>query len=228
MDSTQAIQSYPETAVCWHAGDGGNGPGNRKSIAIEMCLNPESNYAVALDNLAQLSAQIMKRRGIPMSRLVQHNHWTGKNCPSQIRGRGQWAAFRAKVQGYLGGAATSTPTPSAGALTLDQYWGSDTTRRAQEVFGTPADGVVSGQSNHWRKTYDRFTTGWQWVAPSAAKGSLLIAAMQTHFKKNGHKITKVDGLVGPEFVAAFTAYMGGKTLAAAVGNFQIRLNKGSK
>ena len=103
VDSTQAIQSYPETAVCWHAGDGGSGPGNRKSIAIEMCLNPESNYQVALDNTARLAAQIMRRNNIPMSRLVQHNHWTGKNCPSQIRKNGEWMAFRAKVQAYLNG-----------------------------------------------------------------------------------------------------------------------------
>ena len=227
VDDKEAVQSYAENVKCWHAGDGA-GKGNMASIAIEFCVNSDGNYDKTFDNAAQLAAQILKRNNIPLSRMVQHNYWSGKNCPSMIRNRSEWQKFVNLTNKYLSGASTSTPTPSAGALTLDQYWGSGTTRKAQQVFGTPADGVVSGQSNHWRKTYDRFTTGWQWVAPSAAKGSQLIAAMQTHFKKNGHKITKVDGLVGPEFVAAFTAYMGGKTLAAAIGNFQIRLNKGSK
>ena len=31
------------------------------------------------------------------------------------------------------------------SLTVDGYWGSSTTRRLQEVLGTTADGLVSGQ-----------------------------------------------------------------------------------
>lgn len=226
VDDKEAVQSYEDSAICWHAGDGA-GNGNKASIAIEICVNADGNNAVSRANAAKLAARILKRNGIPLSNMVQHNHWSGKNCPAIIRGNGLWGGFKAQVQAELN-ALNGKPTATVPqTLVVDQYWGKATTRKAQKVYGTPVDGEVSSQSAYWRSRYSsRFTSGWEWAAKP--KGSQLIVAMQTHFKKNGHKITKIDGLIGPEFVAAFTAYMGGKTLAEAVGNFQLRLNKGRK
>ena len=148
MDDHEAVQSYPETSVCWHAGDGGGGTGNRESIAIEFCVNPDSDYDRAFENAAELAAQILKRNGIPISRMVQHNRWTGKNCPSQIRKRGEWDRFVARVQHYLGGGSSPAPTPppSSGSLAVDGYWGPATTRALQQINKTPIDGVVSPAS----------------------------------------------------------------------------------
>ena len=106
VDDKEAVQSYAEDVKCWHAGDGSTGPGNNASIAIEMCVNPDSNYAQTLDNGAQLAAQILTRHGLPVSAMVQHNYWTGKNCPSQVRSRGEWAQFVALVTHYM------DPTPT--------------------------------------------------------------------------------------------------------------------
>lgn len=124
VDDKEAVQSYPETAIAWHAGDGGTGPGNRESIAIEMCVNSDSNYEATFDNAAQLAAQILNRNTIPISRMVQHNHWTGKDCPSQIRKRQEWSRFVALVTQYLEAAVdtgstsklpdTTTTTPQEG------------------------------------------------------------------------------------------------------------------
>lgn len=226
VDDKEAVQSYAEDVKCWHAGDGG-GAGNTQSIAVEMCLNSDGNYQRTFDNGARLAAQILKRNGIPLSRMVQHNYWSGKNCPSQIRGRGEWARFRALVAKYMGQAPAQVSPAPKGKVATDKFWGRNTTRELQRLYGTTVDGVVSGQSTIWRQRYgSRFTTGWQWTAKPA--GSRLIVAMQRQFKAKGHKISKIDGLVGPEFVAAMIAYYGGGTLANAIGNMQIRVNKGKK
>ena len=37
VDEKEAIEAVPLNEVAWHAGDGRNGTGNRKSIGIEIC-----------------------------------------------------------------------------------------------------------------------------------------------------------------------------------------------
>lgn len=80
VDDKQAINVIPENEVAWHAGDG-NGPGNRKSIGIEICES--GDRAKTLDNAARLVAKLMKTHNI--YKVVQHNHWSGKDCPRILR-----------------------------------------------------------------------------------------------------------------------------------------------
>ena len=81
VDDKNIYQLLPLTENAWHAGDGGNGTGNRQSIAIEICENPESNRTTAEKNAQQLAAYLMKTYGIPTSNIKQHHDWNGKNCP---------------------------------------------------------------------------------------------------------------------------------------------------
>ena len=39
VDDTRAVQGIDLNRNTWHAGDGGNGTGNRKSISIEICYS---------------------------------------------------------------------------------------------------------------------------------------------------------------------------------------------
>lgn len=80
VDDKQAINVIPENEVAWHAGDG-NGPGNRKSIGIEICES--GDRAKTLDNTARLVAKLMEKHNI--HKIVQHNHWSGKDCPRILR-----------------------------------------------------------------------------------------------------------------------------------------------
>jgi hypothetical protein len=101
VDDKEAIQSFPHTARCWHAGDGG-GPGNYSSIAIEICVNADGDFKRAVRNAAELTRAIMKAEGIPLSRVVQHSHWSGKDCPNFLRDGSQgitWSDFLAMVAG---------------------------------------------------------------------------------------------------------------------------------
>lgn len=105
VDDTCVTHSIPDNETAWHAGDGGNGNGNRKTVAIEICVNPDSDLTKATDNAAWLAAKILKSKGLPATALYQHHDWSGKNCPSQIRASKPygWDTFKSKVKAYYNG-----------------------------------------------------------------------------------------------------------------------------
>ena len=103
VDDHEAIQTHDHDFKIWHAGDG-RGKGNTESISIEICVNLDGDYNQSVENGAKLSAMILKEENIDISKMVQHNYWTGKNCPEQIRACKNgicWSHFVEKVRGYL-------------------------------------------------------------------------------------------------------------------------------
>ena len=110
VDDREAIRSFPDTVRCWHAGDGA-GPGNSDSIGLEICVNADGDYERALANAAAVVRDLRAEHGIDAAGVVQHNHWTGKNCPAILRGRGA-AAWRAFVAATEPGGSTPSPSPS--------------------------------------------------------------------------------------------------------------------
>lgn len=116
VDDSEIIRLIPDTEIAWHAGDGARGVGNLQSIAIEICENPESNLRKATDNAAELTARLMSDWKIPIANVVQHNHWSGKNCPRRIR-NGEpynWAQFKKTVQAFY----DAGTKPAAGKDTI--------------------------------------------------------------------------------------------------------------
>lgn len=103
VDEKQAVLCIPENEVAWHAGDGGNGKGNRNSLAIEICDNADGDIRKATDNAVELTAYLMKKYNIPLKNLKQHYDWNGKNCPQMIRSGKpyDWKTFVAKVAELL-------------------------------------------------------------------------------------------------------------------------------
>lgn len=97
VDDKQAIQSHPHTKICWHAG---SSLGNKNSIGIEVCVNADGNETVTRKNAAKLAAKILHDEKIPLKNMVQHHHWTGKNCPTRMRNSG-WKEFVALVETEL-------------------------------------------------------------------------------------------------------------------------------
>ena len=105
VDDEFAIQTHDHAFKIWHAGDG-RGKGNTESISIEICVNSDGDYNQSVENGAKLAALILKEENIDISRMVQHNYWSGKNCPEQIRAGKNgitWSVFVEKVRGYLNG-----------------------------------------------------------------------------------------------------------------------------
>lgn len=142
VDDTEIYQIFREDQQCWHAG---NSEGNAKSIGIEICVNfgftvegvsqngckpwaetteaerkkAKQAFQAGCEAAAELTADICKRHGWGIDRVVQHNHWAGKDCPMVLRRETfaglNWAWFLGRVQYYLTGASTPiTPAPAAG------------------------------------------------------------------------------------------------------------------
>lgn len=116
VDDANLVRILPDTENAWHAGDGANGAGNRQSLAIEICENPESDLAKATDNAAALTARLMRDWCIPIENVVQHHHWSGKDCPRRLR-RGEpyrWETFLDKVRMLYNGTAKTDETAAPG------------------------------------------------------------------------------------------------------------------
>jgi N-acetylmuramoyl-L-alanine amidase len=85
-----------------------DGPGNRKSIAIEMCEHRGNSQARTLDRTAKLTASLMYHHKISLSHVVPHYHWpragyspAHKNCPHYLLENGRpgptWAWFKGRI-----------------------------------------------------------------------------------------------------------------------------------
>jgi N-acetylmuramoyl-L-alanine amidase len=115
VDDKEIYQHLPLNEHGWHAGDGAKGDGNLTSIAIEICMNADGDRQKAEWNAAWLVAKLWKDRGGRCA-LYQHNHWSGKNCPSVLRGRPRgWDEFWALVVAH-------EHTMSTEQAVQDQAW----------------------------------------------------------------------------------------------------------
>lgn len=110
VDDHEAYHHIPDNERAWHAGDGDEGAGNLHSIGIEMCVNEGSDIGATRRNAAVLTAKLMHEYHIPFANVVQHHHWSGKDCPKIMRATpGAWDAFLALVKELYD---VSNPTPS--------------------------------------------------------------------------------------------------------------------
>lgn len=175
------------------------------------------------------------------SALVKGGHQDAPGAQTACPGRYGEAVLGALNRGVYhdGGGLVNNPVPPPSRpsvpaqLVVDGRWGSATTRKAQHLLGTTVDGIVSSQSRVWSADNPGLTTGWQWVAQSAARGSRFIIKHQELLQRRGRYLGKIDGLVGPMYVRALQADLrmdarDGEIWnpSAAVRKFQARLNEG--
>lgn len=84
VDENNIVQHFNPRVQCWHCGDG-QGKGNTSSIGIELCVNSGGDFKKTVDNAVWLIKKLMKDYNIKESNVVQHNKWSGKNCPTNLR-----------------------------------------------------------------------------------------------------------------------------------------------
>jgi N-acetylmuramoyl-L-alanine amidase len=130
VDDKKIYQVMPTNEVAWHAGDGAGrdaqgrdrpelSPGNRMSIGIEICESGDRRKALL--NAAELVRSLMASEGIPLANIVQHNRWSGKNCPRILRDKAfikdgmDWNWFLAQIKGEDGELAAAKETIKAKA-----------------------------------------------------------------------------------------------------------------
>ncbi len=85
VDDKGVYEVLPFNEVAWHAGDGGKGTGNRKSVGVEICESGDRKKAV--DNAIEYIASLMKKLNIDMNHIRQHYDWTKKDCPRILRNK---------------------------------------------------------------------------------------------------------------------------------------------
>ncbi len=94
VDDIEAIQGLPLNRNGWHSGDGSQGTGNRKSIAVEICYSKYGGdkFDESEKNAAKLIASLMDKFNIPIDRVRKHQDWNGKYCPHRTLDAG-WDRF---------------------------------------------------------------------------------------------------------------------------------------
>ena len=99
VDDKFIYQHIPFDEIAWHCGDGGGvNSGNRTSIGIEICENPETNTRQAEENAIALTVLLMKEFKLTAADVVSHQHWSGKYCPRVILKRdGSFTTYRNRV-----------------------------------------------------------------------------------------------------------------------------------
>ena len=107
VDEKSIWQVVEDKDDAWHVGAKKyyNACRNNNSIGIELCCKNNGQWYFeneTIDNAVWLTAMLMKKYNIPMSRLTTHYLTTHKRCPEPfVRDPKQWENFRERVAKLL-------------------------------------------------------------------------------------------------------------------------------
>lgn len=101
-DDYRVVQGIPHNRNSWNSGDG-NGFGNRKTIAIEICYSKSGGerFDKAERNGAKRVAQILKEYNWGIDKVGKHQDRSGKYCPHKTLDLG-WGRFLNLIRAELG------------------------------------------------------------------------------------------------------------------------------
>lgn len=186
-----------------------NWDSNCKSVTIECSNNKTGgDWTVSdkvLNSLIKLIADIFKRNGIKKAikgeTITWHSMYSATACPGNYL-RSKMDYIAEKVNEKLNNATDISDKKEEKKHIIDEdgKWGTDTTKKAQEVFKTTVDGMVTDQ----RKEYKAKNPGlvsFEWKSNPTGY-SELIKAIQ---KKVG---ANVDGWIGTETIKKMQKYFG--------------------
>jgi len=70
-----------------------NQGGGTHGIGIESCVDEGSDLYATWQNLAKLVAHLLIKHHLGLNRVMQHNNFSGKNCPQTLRTANLWDYF---------------------------------------------------------------------------------------------------------------------------------------
>lgn len=166
-----------------------NGARNTNSISIEMCCYTNSKGKLdikqeVVEKAIELTKYLMEKYDIDADHVIRHYDATRKICPAPfVNDSIRWKKFEEK----LGDNKPSKPSkPNKHKIDEDGKWGTDTTKKAQEVFGTTVDGIVTDQYACYKSSNPGLIS-FEWLNNPSNYGSELIRAIQ---KKVGANIDR--------------------------------------
>ena len=150
-----------------------------------------------LNSLIRLCADISIRNGLGLlvagENLTWHSMYAATTCPGDY--------LRSRMD-YIAAEANKIISGGKHIIAEDGLWGKDTTRKAQEIFGTPVDGIVSNQLVWWKnENPGLLDSSFEWDDYMAG-GSALICAIQNKLGVNP------DGYIGSETISAMQRWLG--------------------
>jgi N-acetylmuramoyl-L-alanine amidase len=105
VDDKEVVHGISHSLNAWAAGDGLNGPGNRKFLHLEICYSKSGGerYNKAEENAVRYLAQELRKKGWSIDRVKKHQDFSGKHCPHRILDEGRWKSFLNRVDKALKG-----------------------------------------------------------------------------------------------------------------------------
>lgn len=103
IDDYRIVQGVPFNRNTWNATDGGNGSGNRKGIALEICYSKSGGerFEEAQKLAAEYTAYLLKQNNWGIDKVKKHeDFYPQKGCPHRTLSEG-WQNFLNLVQSYM-------------------------------------------------------------------------------------------------------------------------------
>lgn len=189
----------PEKAVGAHA-SGSNS--DSIGICFEGDFTSEKMSDAQKNAGKELVAYLKKKYSI--SKVQKHSDVCSTDCPGKNFPFSEIAGTATNSGTSKPAASTSKPTATKyKQIKVDKWWGTDTTRLLQQIFGTPVDGKVSNQDPAQKKYLLRADSG-AWDFKGTGNGSDLIGAMQRYIGE------KDDGFMGKKTIMAWQKFLGVK------------------
>lgn len=133
-----------------------------------------------------------------ISKIQRHRDVGATSCP------GKYFPFAEITKASFENTSLPSSSDSYGKLIEDGCWGKNTTRRLQQIFETPADGIVSNQYLCYKTKNPGLDSGWDWKKQPSGY-SPLIKAIQNHIG------AAPDGYIGPNTIRAMQKWLGSIT-----------------
>lgn len=219
VDSQECYQTLEHQDGAWAVGDGHGryGISNLNSINIEICVNPESNYYLAVDRAAELAAMLLNQYGWDTSHLKRHYDASRKHCPRRILDEGLWDSFVKCTASYMkkqnGATASGGTTAAAPLYRVRKTWKDSKSQvGAYAVLDNAKAACPSGYS-----VYDE-------------AGKVIYTNKSEPVRRNGMQATELKGLNAKELIERigplFTADQKKSGVLASVSMAQFILESG--
>ncbi len=214
-------QSVSEDDTAWHAG---NWDVNCRSVGIECVSAGEDFTESQIETLADLVQHLMRKYGVPASRVIRHYDVTGKLCPAPYVRQEKWDALHARITGKSSETPAPTPAPAQpdgvpdgcvnppeSILLYDGYFGPLTVkyiqRRIRAAGWYPSgqyviDGDFGRYTKFFLQKYLRYNCGTYQRNCDGDFGPYSVRAIQQHltnvgcYWKSGYGVCDIDGSWG--------------------------------